>query len=77
MVQAISTSAPDAGLVATTGCACAAAWALIGVGLFAAAGLRVRSRLHAEVAARSKLQRAFEDEEAALLAAAQAPPSEA
>jgi len=77
MVQAISTSAPDAGLVATTGCACAAAWALIGVGLFAAAGLRVRSRLHAEAAARSKLERAFEDEEAALLAAAQAPPSEA
>jgi hypothetical protein len=77
MAQAISTSAPDAGLVATAGCACAAAWALIGVGLFTAAGLRVRARQKAEAAARAKLQRAFDEEEAALQAAAQAAPSEA
>ncbi|MEP7049737.1 MAG: ABC transporter permease [Pseudomonadota bacterium] len=70
MAQAISSAAPDAGLVATAGAACAAAWALIGVGLFAAAGLRVRSRLQAEAAARAKLQRAFAEEEAALAAAA-------
>ena len=70
MVQAISTAAPEARLVATAGAACAAAWALIGVGLFAAAGVRVRSRLQAEAAARAKLQRAFDDEEAALAAAA-------
>jgi ABC-type transport system involved in multi-copper enzyme maturation permease subunit len=77
MAQSISSSAPDAGLVATVGWACAAAWALIGVGLFAAAGLRVRSRLQAEAAARAKLQRAFDEEEAALQADAPAAPSEA
>jgi ABC-type transport system involved in multi-copper enzyme maturation permease subunit len=78
MVQSLSSSAPDAGLVATAGSACAAAWALIGVGLFAASGLRVRSRVTAEAAARAKLQLAFDEEEAALLAGAGAPaaPSE-
>ncbi len=70
MAQAISSSAPDAGLIATAGAGCAAAWALIGVGLLAAAGFRVRSRVQAEAAARAKLQRAFDDEEAALAAAA-------
>ena len=74
MAQAIATGAPDAGLVATAGAGCAAAWALIGVGLFAAAGFRVRSRLQAESAARIKLQRAFDEEEAALAAAAGAGP---
>jgi ABC-type transport system involved in multi-copper enzyme maturation permease subunit len=76
MVQAISTSAPDAGLVATAGSACAAAWALIGVGLFAASGLRVRARVTAEEVARAKLQRAFDEEEAAQQAGGQAAPSE-
>ncbi len=76
MVQAISTAAPDAGLVATAGSACAAAWALIGVGLFAASGLRVRARVTAEEAARAKLQRAFDEEEAAQQAGGQVAPSE-
>lgn len=69
MAQAIATGAPDAGLVATAGAGCAAAWALIGVGLFAAAGFRVRSRLQLEAAARTKLQRAFDEEDAAQAAA--------
>ena len=77
MAQAISSNAPDAALVASTGCACAAAWALIGLGLFAAAGLRIRARLALEASARAKLQRAFDEEEAALSATAQAAPSEA
>jgi len=65
MVQAASTASPDAGLILATGAACAAAWGLIGVGLFAVAGVRVRTRLTAEESARAALQRAFEDEEAA------------
>ncbi len=69
MVQAVSTSAPDAGVTLATGCACAAAWALIGVGLFTSASLRVRKRLHAEGRARAALQRAFDEEEAAQRAA--------
>ena len=75
MVQAITTSAPDAGVTLATGCACAAAWALIGVGLFTSASLRVRKRLHAEGQARAALQRAFDEEEAALRAASQTSPS--
>jgi hypothetical protein len=70
MVQALSTSAPDVGVILATGSACAAAWALIGVGLFASAGMRVRKRLHAESEARAALQRAFADEDAARQAAA-------
>ncbi len=69
MVQARSSSAPDAGLVLATGSACAAAWAMIGVGLLASAGMRVRKRLGAESRARSALHRAFEEEEAAERAA--------
>ena len=69
MAQALSTSAPDRGLIATTGAACAAAWALIGVGLFASAGLRVKKRLQIEREGRLALERAFEEEEAALHAA--------
>ncbi|HYQ42626.1 MAG TPA: ABC transporter permease [Polyangiaceae bacterium] len=65
MAQAASTAAPDAGLILATGSACAAAWALIGVGLFAVAGVRVRTRLAAEHSARAALQQAFEAEEAA------------
>jgi ABC-type transport system involved in multi-copper enzyme maturation permease subunit len=76
MAQAISSSAPDAGLELTAGSACAAAWALIGVGLFAAAGMRVRARVQAEAQARAKLQRAFDDEAAALGADCQSSPSE-
>ncbi len=71
MAQSIATGAPDAALVATTGSACAAAWALIGVGLFAAAGMKVRARLALDAAARAKLQRAFDEEEAALRGAAE------
>jgi len=71
MVQAASTSSPDAGLILATGAACAAAWALIGVGLFAVAGARIRTRLAAERNARVALQRAFDEEEAALEASAQ------
>jgi ABC-type transport system involved in multi-copper enzyme maturation permease subunit len=67
MVQAASTSSPDAGLILATGSACAAAWALIGVGLFAVAGTCVRTRLAAERSAHTALQRAFEEEEAAAL----------
>jgi ABC-type transport system involved in multi-copper enzyme maturation permease subunit len=66
MAQALASEAPDRGLISITGCACAAAWALIGAGLFATAGLRVRKRNHAEYEARAALQRAFDDEEAAL-----------
>ncbi len=69
MAQSISSSAADASLVATTGSACAAAWALIGLGLFAAAGLKVRARVALDAAARAKLQRAFDEEEAAQRAA--------
>jgi len=70
MVQAASTSSPDAGLILATGAACAAAWALIGVGLLAVAGVRIRARLSAEESARSALQHAFAEEEAALHTAA-------
>ncbi|HET7539691.1 MAG TPA: ABC transporter permease [Polyangiaceae bacterium] len=77
MAQAAATSAPDAGLILATGSACAAAWALIGVGLFAVAGARVRTRLSAEDAARTTLQRAFEQEDAALRARSAPPVSEA
>jgi len=76
MVQAASSSSPDAGLILATGAACAAAWALIGVGLFAVAGARVRTRLEAERSARATLQRAFDEEDAALEAAALAPANE-
>jgi hypothetical protein len=76
MVQAASTSSPDAGLILATGSACAAAWALIGVGLFAVAGARVRTRLSAERSARAALQRAFDEEEAALQASALEPAGE-
>ena len=72
MAQAISTSAPDRGLIAATGSACAAAWALIGTGLFASAGLRVKKRIQTEREARAAMQRAFDDEEAALHASANA-----
>jgi hypothetical protein len=65
MVQAASTTSPDAGLILATGAACAAAWALIGVGLFAVAGVRVRARLAADDSARAALRQAFEEEEAA------------
>ncbi len=78
MAQALSTSAPDRGLIAATGSACAAAWALIGVGLFASAGLRTKKRLQAERESRLALERAFEQEDAALLAAqSSAPEAEA
>ena len=70
MVEAISRSAPEVGLMLATGCACAAAWALIGLGLYAVAGARVNTRLQAETTARLALQRAFDQEEAALEAAA-------
>jgi hypothetical protein len=65
MVQALSSSAPDAGVILATGSACAAAWALIGVGLFVAAGMRVKKRLESERQARAAMQTAFEKEEAA------------
>jgi hypothetical protein len=77
MVQAASTSSPDAGLILATGAACAAAWALIGVGLFAVAGVRVRARIAAEDSARAALQHAFEDEEAQQRASAPEPLSQA
>jgi hypothetical protein len=77
MVQAASTSSPDAGLILATGSACAAAWALIGVGLFAVASARIRTRLSAERSARAALERAFDDEEAALQASRLAPANEA
>ncbi|MEI9938517.1 MAG: ABC transporter permease [Pseudomonadota bacterium] len=76
MVQAASTSSPDAGLILATGSACAAAWALIGLGLFAVAAARVRTRLSAERSARAALQRAFDDEDAALQARPLEPASE-
>jgi hypothetical protein len=63
MVQALASSAPDSGVIVATGSACAAAWALIGVGLFASASMRVRKRLESERQARAALQRAFEEEE--------------
>src|SRR5205085_2921718 len=69
MVEAVSSSAPDSGVILATGSACAAAWALIGVGLFAAAGMRVQKRLQAENRARADMQRAFEEEEMAERAA--------
>jgi ABC-type transport system involved in multi-copper enzyme maturation permease subunit len=69
MVQALSTSAPDARVILATGSACAAAWALIGVGLYAAASMRVKDRLESVRQARAAMQRAFEDEEAAERAA--------
>jgi len=77
MVQAASSSSPDAGLILATGSACAAAWALIGVGLFAVAGTRVRTRLSAEHGARAALQHAFEEEEAALRSSTPEPAGEA
>lgn len=77
MAQALAASAPDRGLIAVTGCACAAAWALIGTGLFASAGLRVKKRLLAENEARAALQRAFDDEDEALRAASRAAPADA
>jgi hypothetical protein len=69
MVQTLSSSAPDAGVIVATGSACAAAWALIGVGLFASAGMRVRKRLESDRHARNAMHRAFEEEEAAERAA--------
>ena len=72
MAQALSSTAPDRGLIALTGSACAAAWALIGTGLFSSASLRVKKRLQAERAGRAAMQRAFDDEEAALRTAASA-----
>jgi ABC-type transport system involved in multi-copper enzyme maturation permease subunit len=72
MAQALSSSAPDRGLISLTGSACATAWALIGTGLFASAGLRVKKRLYAAYEARAAMQRAFDDEEAALRADADA-----
>lgn len=66
MVEAITGAAPDAGLVVATGAACAAAWALIGVGLLAAASFRVRTRQAVAARARAALQRAFDEEDAAL-----------
>ena len=69
MVQALSSSAPDAGVILATGSACAAAWALIGVGLFASASMRVRKRLETDRQGRAAMQRAFEEEDAALRAA--------
>jgi hypothetical protein len=77
MVQAASAPSPESGLILAAGSACAAAWALIGVGLFAVAGARIRTRLSAERSARAALQRAFEDEEAALQASPLEPASEA
>ena len=77
MVQAASTASPDAGLILATGAACAAAWALIGVGLFAVAGVRVRARIAAEEGARAALQHAFEEEDAAQAPSTAAPLSEA
>lgn len=77
MVQAASTSSPQAGLILATGAACAAAWALIGVGLFAVAGVRVRTRIAAEDSARAALQHAFEEEEATERPSAAEPVSEA
>jgi hypothetical protein len=77
MAQALSSSAPDRGLIATTGCACAAAWALIGTGLFASAGLRVKKRIQAESEARAAMQHAFDDEEAAQAQALGASPDAA
>jgi len=68
MAQALSTGAPDRGLITATGSACAAAWALIGTGLFASAGLRTKRRLQAEHEARAALERAFENEQTALSA---------
>jgi len=65
MAQALSTSAPDRGLISITGSACAAAWALIGAGLFASAGLRVKKRLQTERENRLALERAFAEEDAA------------
>jgi len=70
MAQALASSAPDRGLIVSTGSACAAAWALIGTGLFASAGLRVKKRLQSEQEARAAMQRAFDDEDAALQASA-------
>lgn len=75
MVQAVETSAADAGLILATGAACSAAWALIGVGLLAAAGTRTRTRLAVASQARAALQRAFDAEEAGALAAAAAAPA--
>ncbi len=77
MAQAASAASPDAGLILATGSACATAWALIGVGLFAVAGARIRTRLSAESNARAAMQRAFDEEEAALRASALEPSSEA
>jgi len=77
MVQAASASSPEAGLILSAGSACAAAWALIGVGLFAVAGARIRNRLTAEPSARAALQQAFAQEDAALQATAPVPLHEA
>jgi hypothetical protein len=69
MVQALTSSAPEAGLILATGSACAAAWALIGVGLFASAGMRISRRLESDRQARASMLRTFEEEEAAERAA--------
>jgi ABC-type transport system involved in multi-copper enzyme maturation permease subunit len=74
MVQAASTASPDAGLILATGSACAAAWALIGVGLFAVASARIRARLSTERSARAALQDAFDAEENAPLDASPSEP---
>lgn len=76
MVQAATAGTPDAGLILATGAACAAAWALIGLGLFTVAGARIRARLAAEHSARAALQHAFAAEEAALTTGAVEPSSE-
>jgi ABC-type transport system involved in multi-copper enzyme maturation permease subunit len=75
MAQALASSAPDRGLIVTTGCACAAVWGLIGTGLFASASIRIRGRLQTELAARAALQHAFDEEEAALQATPDAAPT--
>jgi hypothetical protein len=67
MVRAVSSWTADSELILATGCACAAAWALIGVGLFAAASVRIRGRLEAADRAQATLQRAFAAEDLALL----------
>jgi len=72
MAQAIRSSSPDHGLTQLTGCACAVAWAFIGMGSFAAASLRVNKRLQAEAQARNTLQAAFDEEERAAAASGSA-----
>ena len=66
MAEAIRTAAPEHGLIQLTGCACAVAWGLLGLGSFAAASLRVNKRLHAAAEAQKALQTAFDAEERVL-----------